>query len=164
MFKKIYFFLFIFIFLYLIVFSSNFSSSDISYNYPSKTRYITSEYGYRILYGAKNFHNGTDFGAPQNSLVYSISSGIVTHAGFLNGYGNSITILHPNGYKSLYAHLSEDFLVNAGDYIYSGQVIAKVGPKYLYNGVLNGNTTGPHLHLTIFDENGNTVNPLKLLE
>ncbi len=162
MFKKFNFFLVFFISIYILIHSSNISSNNPIYNYPCKTKYITSYYGYRELYGKLNFHNGVDFGEAQNNNVYSISSGIVQHVGFLNGYGNSVTILHQNGYKSLYAHLSEDFLVNIGDYVTSNQIIGKVGPKYLTDGRLNGYTTGPHLHLTVFNEKGKTIDPLTL--
>lgn len=155
------YFVFLFIFLTFISFNSDFSNSNIFY-YPTDYLTITSHYGNREIYGVQNFHNGTDFGAPQGSDVYSISSGFVSFAGFLNGYGNTVIIQHNNGIKSLYAHLGEEFIVDTGDNIYSKQKIGTVGPKYLSNGVLNGFTTGPHLHLTIFDSSDSTINPLTL--
>ena len=174
MLKKFNFVLLFFIVSYIFIISSNSTSNFLTkdansnvksptYTYPCKTTYITSNYGYRELYGKQNFHNGIDFGESQNNYVYSIASGVIIHAGFLNGYGNCVTILHANGYKSLYAHLSEDFLVSNGKHVLQGEIIGKVGPKYLSNGVLNGYTTGPHLQLTIFDENSKTINPLLLL-
>ena len=159
MFKK-YFILLLF-FLVFLSFNSNFSNSNLFY-YPTDYLTITSNYGNREVYGVKNFHNGTDFGAPQNSEVYSISSGVITYAGFLNGYGNTVIIKHNNGITSLYAHLSENFIVSPGDNISSHELIGFVGPKYLSNGILNGFTTGPHLHITIFDKNNYTINPLSL--
>lgn len=42
-----------------------------------------------------------------------------------------------------------------------GENIGYVGPKYLSDGKLNGYTTGPHLHFTIFLQNGKTTNPLE---
>ena len=159
MFKKYLFFLLLF--LVFISFNSNFSSSNTFY-YPTDYLTITSQYGNREVYGVKNFHNGTDFGAPQGSKVYSISSGLVTFVGFLNGYGNSVIIQHNNGIKSLYSHLSENFIVSVGDNVSSHEFIAYVGPKYLSNGILNGFTTGPHLHLTIFNTDNSTINPLTL--
>ena len=159
MFKK--YFIIILFFLTFLSFNSNFSNSNLYY-YPTDHIIITSNYGNREVYGIKNFHNGTDFGAPQNSEVYSISSGVITFAGFLNGYGNTIIIKHNNGITSLYAHLSENFIVTVGDSITSHELIAYVGPKYLSNGILNGFTTGPHLHLTIFNRDNLTINPLSL--
>lgn len=134
-----------------------------AYQLPSKITAISCYYGNRELFGKPNFHNGIDFLAPQGSYVYASSSGTVTHSGFLNGYGNCVTILHTNGMKTLYAHLSEQYIIHNGDIVQQGQVIAQVGPKYLSNGILNGWTTGPHLHFSIFDINGNSIDPLKLL-
>jgi murein DD-endopeptidase MepM/ murein hydrolase activator NlpD len=161
MFKKYFNFLFIFICLFCFLDSSS-TANNSSYYFPTDYLYITSEYGYREIYNQTNFHTGTDFGAPQGSDIYSISSGVITHVGFINGYGNSIIILHSDGLKSLYAHLDENFIVNIGDKVNAHQLIAKVGPKFLSNGIQNGFTTGPHLHLTIYDTNNNTINPLSL--
>lgn len=156
------YFIFFFIFLFFIVFNfSNLHDTSVFY-FPTNYLTITSEYGYRELYGAKNYHNGVDFGAPQGSNIYSISSGVVIYTGFLNGYGNTVIIKHENEIKSLYAHIDENFLVSVGDYICDSQLIAKVGPKYLSNGLQNGNTTGPHLHLTIFNKDNNTIDPMSI--
>ena len=70
-----------------------------------------------------------------------------------------------------YCHVSPIFLVKRNQEVKRGELIAKVGPKYVYginnnpykdaNGKpTNGATTGCHLHLTI-KENGVAVNPLK---
>lgn len=162
MFQKYFIFFFILLCFIQLISCSSPSLQDSSYYFPTNYLTITSSYGHREIYGQVNFHNGTDFGAPQNSEVYAISSGVVTHVGFLNGYGNSILILHPNGFRSLYAHLSEEFLVKIGDPIFPHQLIAHVGPKILSNGIPNGFTTGPHLHLTIYDTNQKTIDPLSL--
>ena len=69
-----------------------------------------------------------------------------------------------------YSHISPIFLVNIGDYICKGQIIANVGPKNVYNvpnnpykdyngNPTNGATTGPHLHFSI-KKDGKAVNPL----
>lgn len=161
MFKK--YFIFLIIFLIFLSFYTDYSTySNNSFYFPTDYLTITSEYGYRDLYGLKNFHNGTDFGAPQGSNIYAISSGIISYVGFYNGYGNTIIITHSNGMKSLYGHIDENFLVSIGDKIYAHQLIAKVGPTILSSGIRNGNTTGPHLHLTIFDSSNSTLNPMNL--
>jgi murein DD-endopeptidase MepM/ murein hydrolase activator NlpD len=132
--------------------------------YPIKNNnLISSYYGNRQLYGITNFHNGIDIPAIYNTPVYSINSGIVKYIGFdAKGYGNYIIILHSNSIKSLYGHLSENMIVNLGDYVNNGQIISYVGPKTLSNGISNGNTTGPHLHFSVFDDIGNTIDPLNL--
>ena len=72
--------------------------------------------------------------------------------------------------KISYCHVNPNFMVSVGDKVKQGQVIGKVGPKYVY-GVpgnnykdstgkpTNGATTGPHLHLGIRVD-GNYKNPL----
>ena len=95
--------------------------------------------------------------------VYASMDGTISCVRFLNGYGNTVIISHENGYKTLYSHLDSNFFVKEGQSVYQGQVIAKVGPKYLENGILNGYTTGPHLHFSIFKSDGNTLDPLLLL-
>ena len=154
------------IFLTFLFLSANFLSTDITseYIYPTSYISISSYYGNRELYGQANFHTGIDFLAPINSEVLASSSGYVEFASFSNdGYGNTIIISHDNGIKTLYSHLSENFIVSVGQYVSSGEVIGYVGPKYLSNGILNGNTTGPHLHFSIFVD-GNTVDPLEFLQ
>lgn len=137
-------------------------SSD--FIFPTTFTSISSNYGSRELYGNANFHNGIDFLAPMNSEVLATSSGYVEYASFLeDGYGNTVIISHSNSTKSLYCHLSENFIVSVGQYVSSGEIIGYVGPKYLSNGIMNGNTTGPHLHFSIFID-GNTVDPLKFLQ
>lgn len=152
----------IFLSIFIIFFSCIFSYDNNSYYFPSDYLTITSNYGYRQLWKNLNFHNGTDFGAPQNTNVYSISSGVVSYVGFYNGYGNTIIITHQNGMKSLYGHLGEKFLVSLGDKVTQHQLIGTVGPTILSNGIRNGNTTGPHLHLTIFNSSNSTIDPLTL--
>lgn len=162
MFKNFYLFFIFFISLFSFLFSTSYSSKTNYYSKPINTNYISSYFGYRELNGKINFHDGIDYPATENTLVYATKSGIVTNTSFLNGYGNTVTILHSDSTKSLYAHLSEDFLVYTGQTVSQGQVIGKVGPKYLSNGKLNGFTTGPHLHFTIFDSNGKQIDPLSL--
>ncbi|MEG1008331.1 MAG: M23 family metallopeptidase [Clostridia bacterium] len=164
MFKK--FFQAIIIFIVIISFVNSFSNNTTSnkYTYPIKNNNtISSDYGYRILFNKKNFHNGIDIPAVINTKIYAIDTGVITYIGFdYNGYGNYLIILHNNGYKSLYGHLSEKALVKLGDKVNNGDLIALVGPKILTNGLLNGSTTGSHLHFSVFDNTGITFDPKTL--
>ena len=155
------------LFFIIMSFFSNFNQyfiSNNSYIYPTTSRNISSNFGYRILFGKTNFHDGIDFAIPNGSPIYATNSGIIITSSFLNGYGNSIIIKHYDGNKSLYGHLSENFIVQNGDSVEQGELIGYVGPKYLSNGTLNGNTTGPHLHFTIIGINGNFINPSELID
>ena len=60
--------------------------------------------------------------------IYAAASGIVVFAkkGFNNGLGNYIEIQHPNGKKTLYAHLDK-ILVKSGEFVFKGQKIATMG-------------------------------------
>lgn len=146
------------IYSFTFIFSSN---SNFIQNYVSPTDYlsISSDYGKRKLDDSTHFHNGIDFLAPTSSKVYATSSGIVLEVDFSNVYGNYIIILHDDGFKSLYGHLSENLTVNVGLSVNYGDIIGYVGPKFLANGRLNGMTTGPHLHFSIFDINGSPIDP-----
>jgi len=69
-------------------------------------------------------------------------------------YGKHIILSHPNGYKTLYAHLNS-VSVKLGDNVARGRKIGEAGNT--------GYSTGSHLHFSIYDKNGKLINPLDLL-
>ena len=141
----------------ILMFSSNDNSSS-SLVFPIHSNYyISSIYGYRTL-GSAHFHNGIDIPKVVGTPVYAISSGVVSKTGFSSSYGNYIIITYSNGYKTLYGHMSGCYPFSVGDSVSSSNIVAYVGPKYLSNGKLNGFTTGPHLHFTVY-KNNKTINP-----
>ena len=95
-------------------------------------------------------HLGVDYGAPIGTPVRSIGDGLVTFAGWQNGYGNVVEIEHGNARSTLYAHLSR-MEVRKGQRIQQGQQVGAVG--------MTGWTTGPHLHFE-FRVNGQHQDPL----
>ena len=66
------------------------------------------------------------------------------------GAGNHLTILHPNGVVTYYGHL-QTALVNLGDYVSQGQMIATVGGQPGTPGA--GKSTGCHLHFGVTGAN-----------
>lgn len=117
---------------------------------PCSYTQISSAYGYR----SRGWHNGVDFAAPKGTPIYASRSGTVTSAISLTySYGNYVVINHGDGFSSLYAHMTY-YVVSAGQYVSQGQLIGYVGST--------GNSTGNHLHFTIF-YNGATVNPMNYL-
>ena len=67
-------------------------------------------------------------------------------------YGNYVIIKHPNGYKTLYAHLKYGSVsVKVGNYVSKGQRIATIGQT--------GNAYGVHLHFEIRGPDNVRVNP-----
>lgn len=99
-------------------------------------------------------HPAIDIGAPTGTPVVAADEGTVITAGWSPvGYGNLILIRHPDGFVTLYAHLSS-INVNYGDYVARGQRIGAVGST--------GRSTGPHLHFEI-QTGGRSYNPLVYL-
>lgn len=99
-------------------------------------------------------HTGIDIAAPYGSSIRAASDGKVIFNGWQDGYGKLVIIQHKNGLQTYYAHNSE-ILVNVGQTVSAGQVIAKVGTT--------GRTTGPHVHFEV-RKNDNPDNPLKYLK
>lgn len=86
-------------------------------------------------------HNGTDFGASTGTPVYSAFRGVVDWVGPAGPSGNLVTIMHPNGVQTGYAHLSK--------YAPGIKVGMKLGVHQLVGYVgSTGRSTGPHLHFS----------------
>jgi murein DD-endopeptidase MepM/ murein hydrolase activator NlpD len=64
-----------------------------------------------------------------------------------------IIVKHEGFYSTVYAHNSEN-LVQKGDFVEAGQLIAKVGQT--------GRASGPHLHFEV-RYNSKPINPMKVL-
>ena len=114
---------------------------------------ISSDYGYRYIFGGLNFHRGVDIPAPMGSAVHAAANGTVIFAGSRGSYGNLVIIDHGNGFQTLYGHNS-GFVVKEGDVVTKGQTIAAVGST--------GRSTGPHCHFEVH-LNGVLVDPLMYL-
>ena len=84
-------------------------------------------------------HKGVDYAAPQGTPVRVTADGVVTYAGWQNGYGNVIFIRHQGAYSTVYGHMSrfaDD--IKVGSRVGQGDTIGFVG--------MTGWATGPHLH------------------
>lgn len=104
-----------------------------SYHYPYKGR-ISSHYGPR----RRRNHNGVDLPLKEGDPVYATFDGRVRFSqDTKTGYGNLVIIRHDNGLETYMGHLSKR-LVEAGDWVTAGQVVALGGST--------GRSTGPHLH------------------
>ncbi len=115
---------------------------------------ITSPFGYRMhpILKVNKLHTGIDIGASYGTDILAANSGkVITAAYNANGYGYYIMIDHGGGIVTLYGHSSK-LLVNKGDVVTRGQVIAKVGST--------GMSTGSHLHFEV-RINGKYTNPLE---
>ncbi len=110
---------------------------------------FSSPFGYR--WG--RLHAGIDIANDVGTPVRAAMAGRVTYTGWYSGYGYTVMIKHGQGYETLYGHLS-DYVVENGQYVNTGQVIAYMGST--------GNSTGPHLHFEVHI-NGEPVNPVNVL-
>lgn len=118
---------------------------------PSKYRF-TSNFGYRSdpFTGKQKMHTGVDFAMKIGNPVYATGDGVVESVDFeFFGYGNSVTINHGFGYKTMYAHLNTVKVIE-GMKIKRGECIAESGKS--------GRSSGPHLHYEVIYK-GNKVNP-----
>ena len=107
--------------------------------------------GFKMRWG--RMHKGIDWATPVGTAVRASCGGTVVSAGWSSGYGYCITLRHPDGRQTRYAHLSK-ILVSAGQHVDQNERIALSGNT--------GRSTGPHLHFEIII-NGSQVNPLSYL-
>lgn len=136
------------------IITNTYKGGKVAWPCPASSR-ITSQYGYRILFGVRDFHTGIDIGASTGTNIVAAESGTVILAsyGWNGGYGNYIIVNHGNGLTTRYAHASKLY-VSVGQTVTRGQVIAAIGST--------GNSTGPHLHFEV-RQNGSHKNPLNYL-
>ncbi|MFD8250744.1 M23 family metallopeptidase [Nocardia sp. NPDC059691] len=111
---------------------------------------ISSGFGSR--WGA--MHYGLDFADSLGAPIHSVSNGTVIEAGPASGFGLWVRILQDDGTTAVYGHVNEMF-VHAGQRVNAGDVIATVGNR--------GQSTGPHLHLEIWDQSGAKIDPMPYL-
>lgn len=104
--------------------------------------------GFGMRWG--RMHKGTDFAAPHGTPIYATADGVVTHAGWLSGYGRLVKIQHEFGIETRYAHNSKLF-VKKGQRVSRGQKISAMGNT--------GRSTGTHLHYEV-RVGGKAVNPM----
>jgi murein DD-endopeptidase MepM/ murein hydrolase activator NlpD len=117
---------------------------------------ISSEYGTRrdpFNNKLSDFHAGVDISCDYGTKIYAAASGTVIFSGYRSGYGNSITIDHKNGLRTIYGHASK-LEVESGQTVEKGDLIALVGST--------GSSTGPHLHFEI-RRNDNPIDPLEFI-
>ena len=122
------------------------------------------------------FHTGIDFKGGEGINIFSIEDGYISRIEVSpSGYGKVVYITHPNGYSSVYAHLSR-FSPDIERYIKSeqyrsksftvkkfpkkDQIQVKRGELLGYSGN-TGRSFGAHLHFEIRDtDSQDALNPL----
>ncbi|HHQ4128365.1 TPA: phage tail spike protein [Clostridium perfringens] len=86
-------------------------------------------------------HTGTDIGCPEGTPVHAARDGVVIKRRELTySYGKYLFVDHGGGLVTIYGHNSK-LLVNEGDHVKQGQVIALSGST--------GNSSGNHSHIEL---------------
>lgn len=103
---------------------------------------VTSGFGYRIhpISQTDLFHYGVDLDAPEGSAIHAFARGTVAVVGQSSTLGNYVTVDHPGGFSTLYAHC-RSVTASAGQTVRQGDLLAEVGQT--------GSATGPHLHFEL---------------
>jgi murein DD-endopeptidase MepM/ murein hydrolase activator NlpD len=109
--------------------------------------YVTR--GQALADTAQENHPGIDIAVPVGSLVRASGGGVVLQTGAHEEYGNFVLLEHPEGYQSMYGHLSRILAVQ-GSRVRAGEVIARSGNT--------GRSSAPHLHFEI-RHNGVSIDP-----
>lgn len=103
---------------------------------------VTSGFGYRVhpIAGENRFHYGVDIGAQEGTDIRAFAGGTVGVVAQSSELGNYVTVNHPDGFSTLYAHC-KCVTATAGQTVRRGDVLAQVGQT--------GVATGPHLHFEL---------------
>lgn len=124
--------------------------------YPLPGAKVISPFGGR---GGRH-HSGTDLKTKPDDEIRAAFDGEVVFSARFAGYGNLVRIKHPCGLETYYSHNSKN-LVQVGDHVKAGQVIALTGRT--------GRATTEHLHFetrvggrsinsnTYFDHQNHTI-------
>ncbi|MGJ8685416.1 MAG: M23 family metallopeptidase [Nonlabens sp.] len=126
-----------------------------------------------------HFHSGLDIKTNQRTglSVHATAAGYVSRIKIERyGYGKAIYITHPNGYTSVYAHLSK-FSPRIEEYVKKKQYAKESyeiqlfptdlelrvdqGEVVAYSGN-SGGSGGPHLHFEIRDSAAKPINPMMM--
>jgi murein DD-endopeptidase MepM/ murein hydrolase activator NlpD len=116
---------------------------------------LTSGFGVRSdpFRNSAAMHAGIDLAGPIGTPIYATADGVVSRAGWGNGYGNLVQISHGGGMETRYGHMSR-ILVAANTRVHRGQLIGLMGST--------GRSTGSHLHYEVRID-GHAVNPVPYL-
>lgn len=115
---------------------------------------ISSPFGPREAAGprASRFHQGIDLPAPAGAWVRAAAAGQVLAIRRIGGTGLAVTLRHPGGYITRYAHLGQVSPALAGGKrdVAQGEALGRIGRT--------GVTYGTHLHFEL-EVGGERVDP-----
>lgn len=93
--------------------------------------------------------------AAAGTITYKSDGNFDRSCGTNNNYWNSVTVQHADGSEVWYGHMKKFSLTtkNVGQTVAMGEYLGKVGSS--------GNSTGPHLHLEVYDSLFNLIDPFQ---
>ena len=126
---------------------------------------------------SNHFHSGLDIKTQQRTglKVKAVANGFVSRIKIAHyGYGKALYITHPNGYTTVYAHLSKfspdiEAYIKAKQYkneSYEIELFPKAEDLLVLKDNLvaysgnSGGSGGPHLHFEIRDKQERPINPM----
>lgn len=103
-------------------------------------------------------HSGIDILAEIGTPVYASRSGLLFCGNVPTGYGKYVMIYHPDGYQTMYGHLSDwsEYTVRK---VRRGEIVGFVGKT----GNAAGTAIQPHLHFEI-KKDGEALDPQSLMK
>lgn len=127
------------------------------FQYPEEGTRLTQGYGMtsyakKGAYGGSP-HNGIDMAGGYGTSVKAIGDGEIIANGYNDGFGNWVAIKHLNSMVSVYAHMSGLSPLKVGTAVKVGDVIGYEGST--------GNSTGSHLHLSLYRDFFTYINEKK---
>ena len=102
-------------------------------------------------------HKGVDIFAPEGTPVVAAADGVVDYSGRISGYGETITLAHDGGLRTLYAHLSRRYAAR-GASVSRGDTIGLVGRTADGECGRYFCADPPHLHFEVITDSG-PINP-----
>jgi murein DD-endopeptidase MepM/ murein hydrolase activator NlpD len=120
--------------------------------------HVSSKFGQRRMQGRRKLHRGVDLVAPRGSWVVAAREGRVKETGHARACGWFVSMVHDNGWRTIYCHLRFDpkrLGIAEGMQVPALGVVGEVGST--------GHSTGPHLHFSLLDDRGQPRDPLLAL-
>ena len=121
-----------------------------------QTEFAQDKLIFRPTLGEWSVHPALDIQAAQGETVCAVMKGRVESVREDSLLGNTVTMLHEDGWRSLYAAM-DSVTVTVGDTLKAGETLGTVG-----NSALEEVSQGPHLHF-VLEKDGTKVDPMKYL-
>lgn len=93
---------------------------------------------------------GVDYAGPLGAAIHPMAGGTVTNVTQDGKSGRWVEVKHPDGSRTTYSHMGNQS-VKVGDAVTPETVLGTIG--------MTGHTTGPHVHVRMYDKNGRDVDP-----